>query len=189
MLEDESFDYCGCSSRSTSSRDEGSQRYHLERYIWCSRTRRLGKDILAKWDGKNRLGEVGGVINLPKTDEPNHAVLVVYLIPQTLLPNSWKERIPVHRLVADFSNRQFADYDIDFARRFPFYIETVLPGKYKVKAVLDKPLVNCNVPDRICLPQPGDYENTIMPDVEIKAGETVGNLVIDCNTRVTDGTD
>ncbi len=189
LLLDESFAYCGLSSKTISPRVQAGPRYCLEKYTWCSHRRRLGNDILAKWDGKLCLGAVEGVIILPQSDEPNKAILAVYLIGLDTPSDSWKQRVPVQRLIADFANSQFANYDIDFTRRFPFSIDTVLPGKYRIKVVLDKPPLGCNLPDRTCIPHSGDYENTAIPEIEVKPGQKVGTIMIDCIGRVADEPD
>lgn len=175
--------------------------YRLERYTYSSSKRLLADRILANWDGKHfqmrsswmqphyYLGKVEGIVKLPRTDEPKKGMLWIYLIPSAVAKDKWYKKPLIHRLVFDFSDYSFRNFDLEHTKEFPFGIAAVTPGEYWLKAVLDKTKPLSKKSDRVCLPQQGDYQSIESPIITVKAGQTVENIVIDCTHEVTSGAD
>jgi hypothetical protein len=168
----------------------------LDRFEAVSGRRAWGELLLAVWDQKDtsgypplhHLGRVEGVITLPRTSDPNRATLWVYLIPDGIGEDHWHESLPVQRLAAAFSDLRYPGLDLGYAEEFPFTISTVTPGRYWIKAVLDKTEPLSKAADAIYVPGPGDYESVDSPIVNVVAGKTE-NGSIDCTQRIADGID
>jgi len=202
LLLDETFSQSGRRSRTVRPPSADSEPiYHLERYTYSSSKRLLADRILANWDGKHiqrrsswmqphyYLGKVEGIVKLPRTDEPKKATLWIYLVPSTISQDEWHKKPPIHRLVANFDDFSFRNFDLEYTRQFPFCIVGVTPGKYWIKALLDKTEPRCKQADKVCLLQQGDYQSLKSPILTVKAGETVENIIIHCIQMVTNGTD
>ncbi|MHC4322757.1 MAG: hypothetical protein ACYSUX_00625 [Planctomycetota bacterium] len=178
-----------------------SQNNHLLRYTAGSSKRSLAERILASWDGRATekrsssdrplyyLGKLEGVVTLPETDDPNNATLWIYLIPDTIPEGQWHKQPPIQCLVASFNSYSFKRFDLKYTRKFPFCITTITPGQYRVKAVLDKTPPLSKSDRRMYRPEPGDYENIESPIINIQAGKTTKDLVINCITKVEDTDD
>jgi hypothetical protein len=200
LLSDRDFGGYGRSSQTKVGQD-GKRIDHLTRYGVSSAKRLLAEQILARWDGKSTarrglahpplcyLGKVEGVVTLPKTDDPNKAMLWIYLVPATVPKDQWHREPPTQRLAVFFSDYSSRNYDLDHTRQFPFDITGVTPGEYWIKAVLDKTKPFSKPTDKFYVPEVGDYETIESPTVCVKAGETIENLSIDCTHKVADGND
>lgn len=196
LLSDEKFSQTGRHSRTVWPPSAGSPPiYHLVRYYSASAKRTLAEHILANWDGrptKRRrsstghyyyLGKVEGTVKLPKVVKVEQGTLWVYLVPCTVAKDEWHKKPPIHRLTAPF--KHFTNFDLKHTQEFPFGIAGVTPGKYWLKAVLDKTKPLSKHPDRICLPQQGDYQSVESLIITVKAGEMLENVTIDCTQKVT----
>ena len=63
----------------------------------------------------------------------------------------------------------------------PFAFYQVTPGRYHVKAVWDVAKPHTFHVDTVTgPPAPGDYENQLAPLVDVRAGETTENVLLDC---------
>jgi hypothetical protein len=191
----------------------GKRVMRLNRCYGYSAQRLLGDRSLAKWDGKgdsgdraayetlHYLGILEGSLTLPQVDDPTKAQLWIYLVPVDVPKDRWVENPPVHRMNVALSH---ASFDMEETRAFPFGISTVAPGRYWVKAVLDKagatagqyqiramldktePLSRGRGPTYV--PRAGDYENVDSPIITVAAGKTE-NVSVDCTSKVADGPD
>ena len=195
LLSDENFTWWG---RESSSKmvEQNRHIYHLIQYTQASSERSLADQILAKWNGRPVkekpytdsilyfLGKVKGVVRLPKTDIPKEGTLWIYLVPGSTPKDQWHKKPPVQLLIALFGEYSFKDFDLEFTEEFPFAISTVTPGEYWVKAVLDKTKPYSRQEDKFYKPQKGDYENTSSQNIIVKAGQTVENLIVNCNEKI-----
>ncbi len=201
LLTDEDFSQSFITFTTTSGRNK--QGKQLVRCVSTSYKRLLAEQVLADWDGRPvdkgfdpspsqplyYLGTVEGIISLPKMYDPNAATLWIHLVPNTVTEDQWYEKPPVHRLAACFGDATFRNFAPVYKRKFPFTIVAVTPGRYWVKAVLDRTQPLSKRTDRIYLPQPGDYQNVESPIITVKAGEIVEGITIHCIQEVTSGTD
>jgi hypothetical protein len=173
-----------------------SQNNRLLQYTSGSTERFLAERILASWDGKATekrvssehplyyLGKLEGVVTLPETDDPNNATLWIYLIPDTIPEDQWHKQPPIQHLVASFNSYSFRRFDLKYTKNFPFCITTITPGQYRVKAVLDKTPPLSKLESRMYRPEPGDYENIESPIINIQAGETTEDIIINCIKKI-----
>jgi hypothetical protein len=186
----------------SSPASHGKRVLHLNRHYCYSTERLLGDQSLAKWDARggpknlsafrrlHYLGIVEGAVTLPQVDGLNKARLWIYLVPAEVPRDQWAENLPVHRMTVTLA---LPGSDKEETRAFPFGISTIKPGRYWVKAVLDKADVMGGqswAKDRRSAyePRSGDYENVDSPIVTVVAGKTE-NVSVDCTHKVTDGAD
>lgn len=138
------------------------------------------------------LGIVKGTLKLPKPPKSENSedylklngVISIYLVPETTPKSEWDKRPIIHRLRADYNPLYSgANRYVLLTENFSFRLETVTPGKYWIKAVWDKTRPSnfySGKPAIIGTPQKGDYHSLSSPTITVTAGETVGNIVIDC---------
>jgi hypothetical protein len=189
-------------SSASSLASSGKRALHLNRHYCYSTERLLGDQSLAKWDGrggpKNRsafrrlhyLGIIEGTVTLPQVEGLNKARLWIYLVPAEVPRDRWAENLPVHRMTVTLA---LPGSDEEQTRAFPFGISTITPGRYWVKAVLDKADVmgsQYRARDRRSAyePRSGDYENVDSPLITVVAGRTE-SVSVDCTHKVADGAD
>jgi len=198
LLSDEEFIQGGSHLHTVQSASVGSPSMNrLELYYSSSSKRLLAEQILANWNGRPTdrwpsyeqplyyLGKVEGTVSLPQTDNPKEATLWLYLVPASVPQNRWYKKAPVQHLVKNFAGYGFFNLDLEFTTKFPFAITAVTPGKYWIKAVLDKTKPLSKTDDPIYLPQPGDYQSLDSTVITVEAGKTVENITIDCAHKVT----
>jgi hypothetical protein len=151
--------------------------------------------LLAEWDEKDmcdwpplhHLGGVAGIITLPQMSDPNRATLWIYLVPEEIGRDRWRESAPIQRLVMPFAYLRRLGRGLEPAGEFPFVITTVTPGRYWIKAVLDTTEPLSKADDRVYTPQPGDCESVDSPVVTVIAGKTE-TAFVNCTHAVADGT-
>ena len=170
------------------------------RFYAASPRRQAAERLLAQWDAlptaerpsetKYRfLGEVVGTLRLPKAPQAGDGRLCIYLVDEDRTVENWGKETPVHRLTKLFEKYSFATSSWPGAQ-MDFAIKGVTPGRYWVKAVWDKaePFTFTDK-DISGPPQKGDYETTDDQIIEVKAGETITGLIIDCTHQVSEEND
>jgi len=187
--------------------DEDFRTWYVERnkkfirfYSWSPRRSQIDR-ILAEWDGKptagsgraeqkyHYLGVVEGTIALPRAPVAGDHFLCIYLIPSAIEKSVWFNEVPIHRLTYYFWEYSFNNMEWPESL-IPFSILGVTPGEYRVIAVWDVAKPYTFGSDSIkSPPNKGDYQNTELPFITVKAGEIVEGIKIDCTEKVTDGTD
>ncbi len=197
LLSDEVFSHSG---RLSLSRKQKADKpiFLVTQFVSSSWKRLLAEKILANWDGRPPsqrtstkqplyyLGKVEGTVSLPKTDNPKEATLWLYLVPASIPQNQWHTKPTIQYLVASFADYSVRRFDLGFKEKMPFAITAVTPGKYWIKAVLDKTKPLSKPKDSIYMPRPGDYQSLDSTIITVEAGKTVENITIDCTHKVTD---
>ena len=147
------------------------------------RKRVLAERLLAEWDGKNVKQEPSASQTLQSWAESRGLSHYRRRPTRTKrrsgcisFPLAWPkisgaESSAVQRLVARFSDYTFARLDPEYTEKFPFAISTVTPGRYWVKAVLDRTEPLSQRTDPTYTPQPGDYDNVDSPVITVVAGQ------------------
>jgi hypothetical protein len=168
-------------------------------YSWSDRRSQIDK-ILAEWDGHTNvqqspsdqeyyyLGVVKGTIELPRVPKAGDNYLCIYLIPSEIDKSKWFDDVPIHRLCTYFGDYSFHDMQWP-EKNIPFSILGVTPGEYRITAVWDLGKAY-NFGDNYIngLPQKGDYQSKESPLITVKAGETTGEINIDCLQLITNPT-
>jgi hypothetical protein len=149
---------------------------------------------LAQWDGKPKdiyyyLGTVEGTLKLHASPKAGDRWLCIYLLPGEVIKDNWYAEVPIHRITAYFGKYSFHNEKWPTSN-IPFRIQGVTPGKYRVKAVWDK-AQPYNFGDNYIKgpPQKGDYQSIYSTIINVEAGKTVDNIIIDCTHKVTNATD
>ncbi len=165
---------------------------------YCARSmdREWAEKLLASWPGTpprpagqecsiyRYLGVVKGTITLPRPPRAGDGHLCIYLVPGDTVPDDWYKTVPVHRLSDYFWKFSFTGCSWP-KETFPFRIEGVTPGRYRVKAVWDCAGRRTFGDDYIKgPPDAGDFESTTTPCVTIRAGMFTKGVKIDCTRKV-----
>jgi hypothetical protein len=129
------------------------------------------------------LGKIIGTIRLPMPmpiyQNPTQATrLHIRLIRAQDLHKNQSAR--EERIAASIGFERAHDRRFVYDARFAF--TTVLPGKYHLKAIWDKRAPHSDTNSA----GPGDYETFVSPQIIVKAGATVTNLLF-CTNRIAGG--
>jgi hypothetical protein len=122
------------------------------------------------------LGKVNGAILLPAPILGKQGTMRAYLVPDERAGKTW-DPAEIELITAPL--RQVSEDQKDFPDEITFAFATVLPGKYKLKAVWDK---RPHFTDEHAA-GPGDYESDWLGPITVKAGDVLNNLHVFCTNR------
>jgi hypothetical protein len=126
------------------------------------------------------LGEIYGLVELSTPVRKPAGVIRIHLIPGED-ERGWETRSG--RETVSFTPQAGSSGAITDRASFSF--TTALPGKYFLKAVWDRrgPLTDTNHAG------PGDYESALVGPIDLRGGEVVTNVVLNCTNRAPLGED
>jgi hypothetical protein len=149
--------------------------------------------LLAGWDGKtnwtlrgpldkpHQLARVEGNVKTAAPILTRPGTIHIYLIPKGKEKGAWTNDPRAGYLECKLTDA--SPLQPDLMNGISFNFSSVLPGKYFLKAVWDKraPFIDS------MRAGPGDYESILTGPIEIKPGDVVTNLTVDCTKRAKEG--
>lgn len=178
---------------------------------WICEERLFADHLLAIWDGKvpnitegfsSRplvreagfhdevpkafLAEVRGKIELPIPFPTGAGEVTLYLIPDHFSTGEWFEESEVIA-TQSVAGMYFRDRPIDHLEsEIDFHLGTILPGRYRCKAVWDRRKPQAAFGQYWFEPSPGDYASVESEAFDLAAGQSLANLRIACTNRIGD---
>jgi hypothetical protein len=142
------------------------------------------------------LGIIQGDLRLPKLSENVNSCLCVYLIPKDTPMENWHDS---NNLVSMCKGFECPNYSLagseftNYMRRatlpsceMPFVFEDIMPGEYRLKAIwcqTDRYDDSCDcIKVQLKL---SEYESSLSPVFEVKAGEKTSGINIECTHEIT----
>lgn len=169
-----------------------------------SRFRKIADDFLSSLEGKpirkgdfngyshndnyNYLGVIAGKIDIPQLPENINGCLCIYLIPKSIPDIRWRYSENIIALNCSFGRMKGWRLTQLLSGEMPFVFEGIEPGEYKLKAILIqteyREISSCDCRKKSL--KSDHYESDFSSVFEVKAGEKITGIVLECTNKITD---